>query len=479
MPSPPRSPLPHSTLEVDVDAQRENERQTQLHHSNSALLPEVYAPSEDKAASAPQVAFDGTLPIPKYPDESAPQVIDTETLPEAVPEAAPKKKTQSRRICGLRRRSFWILVAVGAAAIVAIAVGVGVGVSQSTSGSSSSSGDMTFLSSSNLAAVNFTLNGVDFNCVYYQLGSGEIYQSVWNSTSRAWAVYPVVPDGDGVLKNTPISADLQRKSENVHRHHVFYYDADKVLRAKAADTPYTDTWDDNDGFNGKNYGGDGYSLASYSKECETCYAANAVIYYDGHMQYATPKRDGTDQTAWSQNPLPADLPTPADGTHFALKPLYNGTAGGGKFLVMFMTTNGKKLAKLLYNGSKDVWESETLDVSLAADSAIAAFTAGTFVNGSDSTSNYTMQVLNTHPDESDGGVTLSSYSSSSAAWNTSLLDSGFEKVLNGSGLAANQAGRVYGTVLSDAGSPQLMEWAWDMGNGTYTLTGAVNTNATI
>lgn len=119
---------------------------------------------------------------------------------------------------------------------------------------------------------------------------------------------------------------------------------------------------------------------------------------------------------------------------------------------------------------------ETLNTTIDGRSSIAAFTAGSFVNGSDSDSNYTMQVLNTHAAESGGGVSLSSYSSSTSSWNFTLLKSGFEKVLNGSGLAANQAGRVYGTVMSDAGSLQLMEWAWDMRNGTYTMTGPVNTN---
>lgn len=113
---------------------------------------------------------------------------------------------------------------------------------------------------------------------------------------------------------------------------------------------------------------------------------------------------------------------------------------------------------------------------MGARSAIAAFTAGTFVNGSGTDSNYTMQVFNTHPSESSGGVTLSSYSSRTSAWNFTVLESGFENVLNGSGLAANQAGRVYGTVISEAGDLQLMEWAWNRGNGSYTMAGPVNTN---
>ncbi|OJD30257.1 fungal fucose-specific lectin [Diplodia corticola] len=476
MHSPPGTPPPHGTLEVDVTAQRDNERQAQLQHSSSNLLSEVWVAASDKDANAPQLVMDGSLPIPKVADESAPQVIDTDTLPEAII-IEDQRRPPPRRICGLKKRTRWILVAVSVAAIVAIAVGAGVGASRSNSnsGDDSADGDMSLLSTSNLAAANFTTDGVDFHCVYYQLESKQIYLSVWNSSSDVWAAYPVVLDRSDVLKNTPIAVDIQRKSDNVHRHHVFYYGADKTIRGKAADTPYAASWDDNNGFDAEKYSGDVSSLTSYSKECETCYAAISIVYYDGSLQWTSPKADDSGQTAWTQTTLPSGLPKPADGTRLALKPLYNGTTGNGKFIAMFMTTNAKKLAKLLYNGPQDRWEGETLDVSLSANSAIAAFTAGTFVNGSDSKSNYTMQVFNTHPGEASGGVTLSSYSSSSSTWNSSLLESGFEKVLNSSGIAASQAGQVYGTVLSDGGRPQLIEWVWDMGNGTYTLTGAVNT----
>lgn len=280
----------------------------------------------------------------------------------------------------------------------------------------------------------------------------------------------------------------------MYRHHLFYFDADSVVRGKAADTPYVGSWDDNDGFNGKNYGGDGLSLATYSKECETCYAANAVVFFDGSLQYTTPQTKDGDRLSWNQNPFPAKLPKPANGSQLEIKPLYTGASGKRQFIVMFLAIRGQKLAKLLYNAAEDDWESgrtsalvvlllrltafaETLNTTLEARSSIAAFTTGTFVSGSDSASNYTMQVLNTHPSQSGGGVSLSSYSSSTATWNFTLLESGFEKILNESGLAANQAGRVYGTVRSDEGSLQLMEWAWDMENGTYTMTGPVNTNA--
>lgn len=212
MPSPPKTPPPHSTLEVDVTAQQENERQAHLWQDDSSLIPKGKILLADEGVDAPQVAHDGTLPIPTYPIESAPQVIDTNTLPEPMIVES-QQITPPRRICGLRKRSFWAVIAVAVVVVVAVAVGAGVGVSQSDSRNSED--DRSLLRTSKLAAVNFTSNGVDFNCVYYQLRSGEIHLSVWNSSSSAWATFPVVTDGNDVLRRTPIAADIQWKSSNV------------------------------------------------------------------------------------------------------------------------------------------------------------------------------------------------------------------------------------------------------------------------
>ncbi|EKG11338.1 hypothetical protein MPH_11556 [Macrophomina phaseolina MS6] len=469
------SPTPHSTLEVDVAAQQENERQAYIDNDSSKLLPEVWVPLSDKPAHAPQIAV---------PTASAPQVIDSWTLPEPVP-SLPLGKPQdgsSIRVCGLKKRTFWILVAAAVLVFVAVAVGAGVGVSQSNhSGSGGSDGNKSksFLSTSKLAATNFTADGIEYNCVYYQLASGEIYQSVWDSNTTAWKVFAVAADADNILANTPISADLYWRSPDERRHHVFYYDSEQRIRGKAADTPYTDAWDDNNGIDNKDYGGNGISLASYAKECDACYNANAVVYNDGVLQYATPKTPNGGAQSWNQNPLPDGLPRPASATNLVIKPLYSEAADDtGKSIILFMATAHGKLAKLLYDGSN--WDGENLNLSIASNSAIAAFTAGTFVNGSDSKSNYTLHVLTTQPGQESGGVTLSSYSSSppSAGWQSDNLGFGFENVWNGSGLAANQAGKVYGTVLSNTGDPQLMEWSWNVGNGTYSVVGAVNTDVT-
>lgn len=151
----------------------------------------------------------------------------------------------------------------------------------------------------------------------------------------------------------------------MYRHHIFYFDADNLIRGKAADTPYAGVWDENNGFNKKSYGGDGNSLATYSTECETCFAANAVVYFDGTLQYATPQTKDGDRLAWNQNPFPEKLPKPANSTQLELKPLYTGTNGTGEYIVMFMTIKGKKLAKLLYNAAEDDWESGRISLAVA------------------------------------------------------------------------------------------------------------------
>ncbi|KAH7053492.1 hypothetical protein B0J12DRAFT_727680 [Macrophomina phaseolina] len=186
------SPTPHSTLEVDVAAQQENKRQAYINNDGSKLLPEVWVPLSNKPAHAPQIAV---------PTASAPQIIDSWTLPKPVPSLPLGKPQDGSSI----RVSAAVLV------FVAVTVSASVRVSQSNhSGSSSSNGNKSksFLSTSKLAATNFTADSIDYNYVYYQLVSGEIYQSVWDSNTTAWKVFAVAADADNILANTPISANL-------------------------------------------------------------------------------------------------------------------------------------------------------------------------------------------------------------------------------------------------------------------------------
>jgi hypothetical protein len=58
--------------------------------------------------------------------------------PKETAEAAPAAASEPRRICGLKRSLFFILVGVAVVLILALAIGLGVGLSRKSSGSSAS-----------------------------------------------------------------------------------------------------------------------------------------------------------------------------------------------------------------------------------------------------------------------------------------------------------------------------------------------------
>lgn len=166
-------------------------------------------------------------------DESAnlPEVkptADKDHLPEAVnttgKEVAPLPAhgagaaaagRPAGRICGLRRRTFWIGLGVAIAIIIGVAVGAGVGAtrksSRNTSSSSSSKLPRGIASNSKLAANNYTdSSGVEHTHVYYQDNSLQIYMADKASTATDWSFAEVLAQNNDSAINpkngTPIAA---------------------------------------------------------------------------------------------------------------------------------------------------------------------------------------------------------------------------------------------------------------------------------
>lgn len=135
------------------------------------------------------------------------------------------------RIWGLKRKTFWISLGVGALVIVAIIVGVVAGLlaprsSSSTSGDSegstgSNSSSTALLVNTKLASANFTDGQGNNNyLVVYQLNNRAIYLSAWNSSNEKWVVSPII-DGttsislDDVQEQTGLGLDVYFHSGEV------------------------------------------------------------------------------------------------------------------------------------------------------------------------------------------------------------------------------------------------------------------------
>lgn len=203
------SPAPFSTLEVDHEAIR----QEQLR-------------KEQKSALYPGAAEQGINVLPQVG-------ANPEDFPEAIPprgEDGGRSNTARSRICGMRKKTFWILLAIILLVVIGAAVGGGVGGSLASSdeddapdaaNSSTTSTTASFLPNTNLAAVNFTQNSVEHHLVFFQTPSDGIYQSAWNSSEKTWAVSPVNLKDSTISRSelfktpTPMSASYYACSSNV------------------------------------------------------------------------------------------------------------------------------------------------------------------------------------------------------------------------------------------------------------------------
>lgn len=135
---------------------------------------------------------------------------------------------QEARIFGLRRRAFWIVLAIVLIVVIATAVGGGVGGTlanrhnddsdaSSNGGSSGSLVDaMSILPSTSLAAVNFTDQyGYDNLLVFYQLRSLALAQSAFNSSTGRWSTSLVNNNTDAIKNGTALSASIFWRSKEV------------------------------------------------------------------------------------------------------------------------------------------------------------------------------------------------------------------------------------------------------------------------
>lgn len=175
--------------------------------------------SGDQSEVYSTLEVDGTSTLPvTIPDTGAPEVtnLSGKEVTNEVENEVAIDETQKRTICGIRRRTFWILVILATLVLVGVAVGVGVGVNRHTESDQQSSQQDTYkrgvAPNSDLAAANYTdPSGAEHSQVYYQDNSLGIWMTDWNSSSDSWTPSPVSDKGSANViypKNgTPIAAN--------------------------------------------------------------------------------------------------------------------------------------------------------------------------------------------------------------------------------------------------------------------------------
>lgn len=143
-------------------------------------------------------------------------------------------KNPDRKIWGLKRTTFFILVAVAAIVIIGAIVGGVVGsransttsTSESATPTSSTSATSTptpspisILSNSRIASVNWTDSNDQHYFVFYQNEKNDLIASSWDSQNKTWEARSIsasiksAGDGLDVIEGTPISAVAWSDSE--------------------------------------------------------------------------------------------------------------------------------------------------------------------------------------------------------------------------------------------------------------------------
>lgn len=175
--------------------------------SSNRTLSQTY-PEVSYSEFTPNGSLPQTHELENYPqvyNENAPEALNRDRSSPYAPESTDQIKP-TRKICGLRRLWFWVLLA--SITLIAVVVAIIGGVLGSRAGKTKSK--TTILPTAALAAINYTEgNGVQHYRVYFQAKSNALYQSAWNSSAQEWHVLPLNPrgaSGPDVKPGTPLAA---------------------------------------------------------------------------------------------------------------------------------------------------------------------------------------------------------------------------------------------------------------------------------
>lgn len=429
---------------------------------------EVYRP---EASPLPE-AVPGQFYDPKFADakqpprySSLPQVIDS-TPPEVchahegstLPPQAPNQSEQERTVCGLRRKTFWILFAVLLVIIIGAAVGGGVGGALSSkkksSPPSSSSNSTTttttsdpILPNSRIAAINYTdASNVVHHRIYFQAASLALYQTDFSTATNNWTVSRVnVTDDVTALQGTALSAYAYYHSATDVDFHLYFVDgaSNGTSVREFYSTLSNGTWILGDG-DARHVARPNSTLASYGRACSACEASNFYIYEgpDGDGS-----ADAAFRTAASSWPSAEFLTGGGmvEGSAVAAAPVPP-VAGNANAQVAVYWNDDGELREMYYNGSAWVYTGGPSGTELDAGSGIAALTQNVddvlFV-----------QVLTT-----SNAVTMDMWNGSASEWSSRSAGlAAFDDVVVRSPIAASQLGMIY--MWMDAGNGStLAEW---------------------
>ncbi|KAI0006718.1 hypothetical protein F4779DRAFT_549035 [Xylariaceae sp. FL0662B] len=474
----------YSTLEVDVERNHFAEvGGTPLPEVNRNADADLHYPEVVSNSNASGgVSGGGGSPLYDVKvDSTPPEVVG------AVPPATPIKPVAAEpRICGVKRKIFWAMLIGAAIVIVAVVVGVAVGVTTSRTRNSTidSSGQneasingKALFTGTDLASANFTDEfGNENYLVAYQLNSGAIYMSAWNSSNSKWVVSPVV-DGsdadrslDSVRNGTSLSLDVFRINETSRELHIYWqlppgggfttinslvYEA-KWDVSTTAKLP-TSNWANSGA--GNNYVSLARSpIVSYGKQCDLC---NQYTYMYWRVEDGVREASLQTQTGGWQSENDAisvgGLEAPSSNSSMALAHAGALTTKGHRSMNIFYRASTSGLARII-NGD-GMYNGDYLGREIGPNTTITAFSTGFNETGDNFPQPLGFQVLTMDPD-ADDGVQLTYWKGNSWTSRGGQVDALADCKPRGV-MAVNQGRRIYCLVdAEDGGGVEIVEFAW-------------------
>ncbi|KAI1385679.1 uncharacterized protein F4822DRAFT_351170 [Hypoxylon trugodes] len=471
----------YSTLEVDTEAQTRNNyaETTQLPEVNHQATehynyPEVvgsYAPKKDGAV------IDTTLPEPVYvPGAEA-----------ATGEKAVAAAGAERRICGIKRKIFFGIIAAAVVIIVGVVAGVAAGVvvgrrNSSSSNSSdgdgdaagSTSDDTSLYANTKLATANFTDGlGNENYLVAYQLNNKAIYLSAWNSSNKQWVVSPIV-DGttnnlglDSVRQGTSLALDVFAYSNSRRDIHIYWqlpdsgglstikamtYNGDKGISTQTA-LPAAN-WVDSAA--GNSYiSTAGSSLVSYGKQCDLCNQYTYLYWQTANGVRQASYQNASDGWTSDNDVIQNGLSGPSDNSSLAQAHVAAATTNGHRSMNVFYRATTSALAQMI-NGDGQ-FNGQYVGRDIGPNTAIAAFSTGFNETSTNWPEPLGFQVLTIDPATSDG-VQLTYYKGDTWTLAKNKVAS-LADCKNRSTIVASHARRVY-CLVGKGDNTRIVEYAW-------------------
>ncbi|KAI1121625.1 hypothetical protein F5Y10DRAFT_282351 [Nemania abortiva] len=295
-------------------------------------------------------------------NQSCPEVNQSRTSestkqdPREPPHVRPHSidSPRKQRVCGLRRKRFYILGVILVLVVVGIGVGVGVGASRGhltrTEGVDGQSNTSPILQNSSIAAAQWRdISGTKEYRLYVQSKQGPVLEASWSSSNPMWKLSRITNVSADIMLGTPIAVSVgypNASSKYTIAENVYFLNQEGTVVQHQS--PWRGQWDD---WRDSSLGtvSDGSSLLSFwDQDLDTQAQTRVIIFQDlGNNSLCITKYSSNKTSASGWSPK-EQFPLVQSGSALAVAPigsirtnlrLYMVDAGGTMRVYRYNLTN--------------------------------------------------------------------------------------------------------------------------------------------